>query len=292
MSLISWNRKPQRGLIEVASQFIGWYQMAKNMRAFRYATSNPYRVPTARNLSMSFFPFRRSLCAALFFIFHYSLFTLSAQSILMRDVFASMPDTILPMVTKNNRLDCIDYIDNNMEAKARNTFGEYVTLEALTADYARFRTSSASLLEMKLLPLLPAPLPTDTTAADTTFVLCLVSTAQTGEPDTPRRLEDSNIRFLRPDWSPLDSLAVPFYLPPFTSFIEGQAPDSLRATYDSALRSLDSFHPVRLALSAESTTLTATLQPAYLAKDEREAITPYLRPLTFIWNGTNFAVEP
>ena len=40
-----WKTKPQRGLIEVASQFIGWYIMAMNMRAFRYATSNPYRVP-------------------------------------------------------------------------------------------------------------------------------------------------------------------------------------------------------------------------------------------------------
>ena len=50
MRLISGNRKPQRGLIEVASQFIGWYAMEKNMRAFRYATSNPYRVPTARYL--------------------------------------------------------------------------------------------------------------------------------------------------------------------------------------------------------------------------------------------------
>ena len=48
MSLISWNRKPQRGLIDVASHFNGWYIMAKNMRAFRYATTYPYRVPTAR----------------------------------------------------------------------------------------------------------------------------------------------------------------------------------------------------------------------------------------------------
>ncbi len=36
---------PQRGIIGVASQFIGWYTMTMNMRAFRYATSNPYRVP-------------------------------------------------------------------------------------------------------------------------------------------------------------------------------------------------------------------------------------------------------
>jgi len=50
--------KPQRGLIGVlevsseqaraASHFNGWYQMAMKMRAFRYATSTPYHVPTAR----------------------------------------------------------------------------------------------------------------------------------------------------------------------------------------------------------------------------------------------------
>jgi hypothetical protein len=40
-----WKTKPQRGLIEIASHFNGWYQMAMKMRAFRYATSNHYRVP-------------------------------------------------------------------------------------------------------------------------------------------------------------------------------------------------------------------------------------------------------
>ena len=40
--------KPQRGLIRVASHFNGWYAMTKKTRAFRYATTDPYRVPTAR----------------------------------------------------------------------------------------------------------------------------------------------------------------------------------------------------------------------------------------------------
>lgn len=224
---------------------------------------------------------------------------LAAQQLLMRDVFAAMPDSVAPLVTKNNRLDCIDFIENNMEAKVRNVLDEYVTLEALTADYARFRTSAASFMEMKLLP-----------TSDSTSVLCLVTTAQTGEPDTSRRLEDSNIRFLNPDWTPLDSLfflqsasSSLFVLPPLSSFllpadstsVEVVEPDSSPsgnpALLASALRSLDSFHPVRLSLSADSTTLTATLQSAYLARDEREAIAPRLRPLAFRWNGRRFELE-
>ncbi|MCR5180616.1 MAG: DUF3256 family protein [Bacteroidaceae bacterium] len=202
----------------------------------------------------------------------------------MRDVFAAMPDSIAPMTTRNNRLDCIDYIENNMEARVRNKLDENVLLEALTADYARFRTSTSAFLEMKLLP-----------QTDTTSVLCLVRTAQTGEPDTPRRLEDSTIRFFQPDWTPLDTLTSSFFsLPSLDHYLSAQAADSLSASspaFESALRSLQSFHPVRLALGADAFTLTAQLQPAYLATDERSALLPHLRPLLFRWNGSRFVLE-
>ena len=41
----SCNTKPQRGVTRVASRFNGWYIAARKKRAFRYATSNPCRVP-------------------------------------------------------------------------------------------------------------------------------------------------------------------------------------------------------------------------------------------------------
>ena len=46
--LMSCNSKPHRGLIGIASHFNGWYETAGKTRAFRYATTDPYRVPTAR----------------------------------------------------------------------------------------------------------------------------------------------------------------------------------------------------------------------------------------------------
>ena len=53
----------------------------------------------------------------------------------MRDVFAAMPDSVLGIMTKNNRLDCIDFIENDMEAKVRNRFDGFSVLKALTVDY-------------------------------------------------------------------------------------------------------------------------------------------------------------
>ena len=63
----SCNTKPQRGVTMVASRFRsalcdasrlknGWYKAAIKKRAFRYATLNPCRVPTARYPSTSSLP--------------------------------------------------------------------------------------------------------------------------------------------------------------------------------------------------------------------------------------------
>ena len=54
--LTSCNTKPQRGVIMVASRFNVWYKAAIKKRAFRYATLNPCRVPTARYPSTSSLP--------------------------------------------------------------------------------------------------------------------------------------------------------------------------------------------------------------------------------------------
>lgn len=198
----------------------------------------------------------------------------------MRDVFASMPDSVLPMVSKNNRLDCIDFIENNMEAKVRNKLDEYVTLEALTADYARFRTSAVSLMELKLLP-----------TSDTTAVLCVVTTAQTGEEGSAVRMEDSHIRFLHADWSPLPTDTLKQLVEHTYAKIDTHLcvmPDTPKGDSTQALSALADFHPVRLTLSADEASLSVTLQTAQLSKVEREAIRDYLRPLTLMWNGQQF----
>ena len=211
------------------------------------------------------------------FIIHYSLFIVCATAqIQMRDVFAAMPDSVLPLVTKNNRLDCIDFIENNMEAKVRNMLDEYVTLEALTSDYARFRTSAASLMELKLLPM-----------SDSTSVLCIVTTAQVGEEGTALRLEDSHIRFLNSDWSELHALTpfVPADIP-IEAFICTSSDTAVKA---QALRALADFHPWRITLSPDDTTLTFTLQTAQLSKEERQALQDNaLQPVVLTWNGTVF----
>jgi hypothetical protein len=222
----------------------------------------------------------------LFFILHFSFFISCAMTQpMMRDVFAAMPDSVLPLVTKNNRLDCIDFIENNMEARVRNRMGEYVALEALTSTYARFRTSPLTVMEMRLLPTTSAPAisPADSSAASP-LVLCVVTTVQTGEENTERRMEDSSIRFYHADWSPLNKTA--FAAPSLNAFFT-----TLSQETEAARRSLGSFHPVKLQLSPEHNTLTATLQTAALSADERETVREVLKPIVMQWNGESFVQE-
>lgn len=84
----------------------------------------------------------------------FAIFCLLADSVSaqlrMRDVFAQLPDSVLPLMTKNNRLDCIDFIENDMEARVKNLFDDKVVLDSLTDDFLSLSTSEGSYVEMKL----------------------------------------------------------------------------------------------------------------------------------------------
>ena len=47
----------------------------------------------------------------------------SAQSVQIRDAFREMPDSLMPYLSKNNRLDFIDFLDSGMKAEVKNQLG-------------------------------------------------------------------------------------------------------------------------------------------------------------------------
>ena len=47
----------------------------------------------------------------------------SAQSVQIRDAFREMPDSLRPYLSKNNRLDFIDFLDSGMKAEVKNQLG-------------------------------------------------------------------------------------------------------------------------------------------------------------------------
>lgn len=199
---------------------------------------------------------------SVFFLFlAVSLSGLHAQT-RMRDVFASAPDSVFPLLTRNNRLDCIDFVENKMPARVKNRLDEVVELQSLTDHYLCLRTSERSQVEMCLL-------------SDSLF--CLVNTYEGPAPD-------SHIRFFDVEWHPVPvdvpSLGVKdFWL---------SVPDSLAQEADFAARSLSDLMLVRITPSPDEPVLTFSLQTGELTEKEKNLAQRFVHPLKFRWDGKTF----
>ena len=111
----------------------------------------------------------------------------SALAQTVREAIKEMPDEVLPLLTKNDRLDFIDYLASNAKAEVKNKLGTPSEMTALTDDYAHIRLTEVSEVSMKLLQ------------KGTEQVICMVSTCQVDS------MFDSEIRFYDMKWNLLDT---------------------------------------------------------------------------------------
>lgn len=92
-----------------------------------------------------------TLCVAL------CLTVKAGDSITIRDAFRQMPDSLLPTLTHNNRLDLLDFHDAGMKAEVKNRFGGTSLMTTLTKDSLSLQVSPALRVDMLLLTL-PEPI--------------------------------------------------------------------------------------------------------------------------------------
>lgn len=114
-----------------------------------------------------------------------------AQDLKMRDVFNHMPDSLMPYLSQNNRLDFIDFMDSNMKAEVRNKLGGTSEMTALTDDSLAIRMSDALQVNMLLMKL---DQPVDSFQQVVVF-------SQTFLIDSVYK--DSEVLFYSTDWKPI-----------------------------------------------------------------------------------------
>ena len=112
----------------------------------------------------------------------------SAQEPTLRDVFRQIPDSLMPSLSVNNRLDFIDFMDSNMKASVRNRFDGISEMTALTDDSLSIRMSSALRVDMLLLRL---DAPVDTILDVVVFAETFLTDSIYGE---------TVVKFYTPDW--------------------------------------------------------------------------------------------
>ena len=179
----------------------------------------------------------------------------------MREVFAQLPDSVLPLMSKNNRLDCIDFIENGMEARVKNHFGDPVVLDSLTHDYLLLHTSESGYVEMRLL----------LKASDT--LLCVNRTYLGSVADSEVRVYDTLWRFVavvqRPDFTQ-------FFKP---SADDGQWQveelDTLRMIRSEA----ETLPLMKASLSSVPNKVEWELQTAEFSKELKKVASRYLQPV-------------
>ena len=111
-----------------------------------------------------------------------------AEGLKMRDVFKQMPDTLLPYLSENNRLDFIDFIDSQMKAEVRNLLGGTSEMTELTDSTLSIHMSQALQVEMLLLK-------TAESSETASEVICLIETFGIDSLSL-----ESTVRFYTPTW--------------------------------------------------------------------------------------------
>ena len=179
-----------------------------------------------------------------------------------KDVFATAPDSIFPLLTTNNRLDCIDLIENNMKATVKNKLEQKAEMTTLTDSYLQIKPSERSVVEIKML---------------NDSVFCLINTCLGPAPD-------SRISFFTRDWKPY---AMTFPTPHASDFWTS-VPDSLARDASFAQRSQEDLLLIQISADKDKPEITLTLQTSELAGKEKEIAQKYVKPLRYKWNGKDF----
>lgn len=170
-----------------------------------------------------------------------ALFTLhsSLAQERIRDIYAEAPDSIFPLLTKNNRLDQIDFRENNMQAVVKNRFDAPSELLVLTDRYLKLQLSERCLVEMRLL-------------ADST--ICMVETFMAPAPD-------SRIRFFDAAWHELPQTIE---RPSVDEFLSEDVDIDARLA-------LQALSLIKASLSETDDCITFELQPGELTKEQKKA---------------------
>lgn len=138
----------------------------------------------------------------------------------IRDVFLQMPDSLLPYLTENNRLDFLDFMDSNMKAEVTNELGGKSEMLSLSDSALTLRVSPAMTVAMRLMPV--------TEVVDSCQqVVCVITTYGKSAPE-------SHLAVYSVRWRPLvsDDYLPGLPRPPYeASFVEGTTTIRLKGSY-------------------------------------------------------------
>lgn len=194
------------------------------------------------------------------------LITMTSQAKNIREIWLSMPDSLISYLDKSKRIEMVDYIDMRVKAVVKNALEGTSVMDTLTNDYLQVTLNEACTLQMRILP---------TENGDTLF--CLVKTLRGPLPE-------SEVTLYRQDWQKKNTLS-------FNAQELITKPDTMSTSSFTELKNLLDIPIVEARLSIDSPTLTLQVAALNLSKEETERVRPLFIPRSLIWNGKEFVED-
>ena len=184
----------------------------------------------------------------------------------LRTLFVSMPDSILPTLTKSDRMDFLDYMDSGMKARVRNKLGGESVMTQFEENMLSIQTSQAGRFDLVLLK-----------KGKNETLICIIRTVNA-------KYDDSRLSFFTEDWKPVPTGQL-IELPKLDDYLTKEAlkSDSLDVFKKKSMLRLQSIVPVDGALEFRYTSLDDLGEDADKYRDWFKPT-----PLRYTWNGKTF----
>lgn len=192
----------------------------------------------------------------------FAVLCVNAQAQSLRTLFVEMPDTLLPLLTTNDRKDLIDFWDARMKNSVTNRLDGKSRLTVLSDDYLSIILSRSSSMQIKML---------SCEGGDT--LLCVVNSVNA-------EACDSRIHFYNNRWQRVDGNL--FAMPEIADFF-------VQSDSVADLIRMSDIYLVSLNLSSKSDTLRADYtMPQYMTRADSSRVAAQLRTLYYRWTGKRF----
>lgn len=205
----------------------------------------------------------------LLFTFIIVLTALTSNAKSMKELWASIPDSLVPCVDKNHRLEMTDFIGMGLKADVDNIMGGKSVMDTLTANFIQVKLSEASTMQIKRLPV-----------AGSDSILCVVKTWNAPEGE-------STVAFYNEQWERIDNRFSQKDLSSYKSQLIARPDTMSESNYEKLLENID-FTMVKAVVTPSSDNISLTLVAPIEDKKKAEELKAVLKPKTLTWTDGRY----
>lgn len=200
------------------------------------------------------------------------VFATVGQAKTMREILVAMPDSVVPYLNKNMRLELVELMDMHVTPEVKNSLAGVSKIDTLTADYLQLTLNKVTTLEMKLLA----------RGENGDSLLCMIKTVAAPE-------KESEISFFSQQWEPLDlhGMFDGKDLGALTETLLAK-PDTMSAERYQELKAMVEPRMVYATFSEIGNDVVFNLSLPLLVEEDKMAVKAILLQRKFKWDGITF----